>query len=299
MQFENEKALQGFLSAVLSDGGIHNQREVWTKDKDGKIDVLSDGYAIEVKPYLNRPSLLQALGQLVTYRDSFPGRQLVVAGLTPSDERSLKSAQQVATRVEAQGVSVWWVDQMPMFKEAYYGVRQKENEDPQEYEEVEEPQGLASGWIAKAAIAFFLLILLAMCDRTQQQTAQQAVTPQQTSSSVVQSKTAIAIHPAGTELNIRGKNDKVLGVITPGETVEVLGTVQADGYIEIRRGSDRGDVFAEYLDSYSKAKIMNYELEELLIQQREELEKSNPDKDTLDELSEAIYDIESQQQAGF
>ena len=44
---------------------------------------------------------------------------------------------------------------------------------------------------------------------------------------------------------------------------------------------------------------MNYELEELLRQQREELEKTNPDEDTLDELSEAIYDIESQQQAGF
>ncbi|MEM9264545.1 MAG: hypothetical protein AAGA46_03380 [Cyanobacteria bacterium P01_F01_bin.13] len=106
MNFENEAALQAFIHSYV--GG---EREVEFPD-GSRIDVLTDKYAIEVKPKLTRSSLLQALGQSTIYKNNCPDRVHVIAGLTPSNTAESYAN---AERVREAGTQVWYVDQMDEF----------------------------------------------------------------------------------------------------------------------------------------------------------------------------------------
>jgi len=120
MSFENEAELQEFLAIALQNLGHENEREVSTASGGGRIDILSDQYAIEVKPKLTRSALFQASGQIQSYQSSFPGRQMVIAGIAPSGESAYKSAKNTAQVIEKEnGILTWFVDEMPEFQKAY------------------------------------------------------------------------------------------------------------------------------------------------------------------------------------
>lgn len=137
MQFKNEYELQAFIHSFV--GG---QREVKFSD-DSRIDILTNRYAIEVKPKLTRTALLLALGQSTIYKTNCPDRVHVVAGLTPKNK---PESYATAGRVKQAGTQVWYVDQMPQFIEhwekmakppAHGKVPQHVNEPDEQY--IEEP----------------------------------------------------------------------------------------------------------------------------------------------------------------
>lgn len=110
MNFKNEDELQLFIHKVI--GG---QREV-TFSSGKRIDILTSNYAVEVKPKLTRDSIYQAMGQLLAYQRFIGERQLVIAGMTPSDESSSLST---AREAKASGIEVWYVDKLNIFQNAW------------------------------------------------------------------------------------------------------------------------------------------------------------------------------------
>lgn len=119
MIFEDEKELQAFVAAVLTASNEPAQREVLT-DNGRFVDVLSPNYAIECKKVLSRSALLQAAGQMGLYQSSFPNRQYVLAGLSPTSERALASAKSTAADIKDEfGYDTWFIDELPLFQGAY------------------------------------------------------------------------------------------------------------------------------------------------------------------------------------
>lgn len=107
VEFDNEDDLQEFIHDYI--GG---EREVWL-DSANRIDILTDDYAIEVKPFLTPASLNQAAGQLTRYRPLIADRKLVIAGLTPASVTT--TVQNLVSSYQAAGIRVWFVDQMDEF----------------------------------------------------------------------------------------------------------------------------------------------------------------------------------------
>ena len=150
MEFENEYQLQAFIHSVV--GG---QREV--KFADGsRIDILTDRYAIEVKPKLTRSALLQALGQTTVYQSNCSGTVPVIAGMTPKNaEESYANAE----RIRQAGVQVWYIDQMNQFVDHWESqrspVRRVASSPEQEFEIP------PAAWIVWAILGF----LVTMCSQ--------------------------------------------------------------------------------------------------------------------------------------
>lgn len=95
-----EKQLQEYISLRLKKYGFTAQLEV--KLNDGKADIVSDwqdGAIIEVKKYLDRSSIYQAVGQLSLYGLKNE-RVLAIAGFHPTDNRERESALTTASMVE-------------------------------------------------------------------------------------------------------------------------------------------------------------------------------------------------------
>lgn len=170
MEFDNEAALQEFISKSLRQLGHENEREVVTAGGNGRIDVLSEKYAIEVKPKLNRSAMFQAAGQVQSYKSSFPGRQLVIAGLAPSGEDAYKSAKNTAQVLEQEnGIVTWFVDEMTEFKDLYWGKPEPSSHGSTDRFEFD------SFW-GRFAIAVFLFFVIAITSVATQNKTPTAIT---------------------------------------------------------------------------------------------------------------------------
>lgn len=105
MKFRNEAELRSAIAAWLEAKGERPQQEAWVTH--GRLDILTNRYAIEVKLSLSHRALFQAVGQLVVVAPS--GLRLVAAGLTPSKnkERSIE----IAEILREKGLQIWFLDQ--------------------------------------------------------------------------------------------------------------------------------------------------------------------------------------------
>ncbi|MEA5447633.1 hypothetical protein VB780_03565 [Leptolyngbya sp. CCNP1308] len=116
MYFPSEYSLQEFLFTFFKVHGYEAATEV-PIEGGGKADLVAHIYLIECKKVLTRSNLFEAAGQLTTYLKARPDKILVIAGLTPvSGERE---ARQAAQRLEAVGFSVWFIDELEIFKSFY------------------------------------------------------------------------------------------------------------------------------------------------------------------------------------
>ena len=111
MEFGSEADLQAFMHQCL--GG---DREVKLSPAC-RIDLRTDQYDIEIKPYLNGPAMDKAAGQIARYSPFSDGRIPVIAGCTP--QNFSKSTEALADSFRHAGIEVWFVDQMEVFQEAY------------------------------------------------------------------------------------------------------------------------------------------------------------------------------------
>ncbi|MFG6095110.1 SH3 domain-containing protein [Leptothoe sp. ISB3NOV94-8A] len=164
MNFKNEDHLQEFIHSVT--GGA---REVEMPD-GSRVDVLTSGAVIEVKPKLTRSALLQAMAQAQIYGSHHPGKRMVIAGCTPSNE---EASYTTADRVRSQGVEVWYVDQMREFQEAWDDLHEAEYEEEPSFDwhrpladlfnsDPQDDGDGDSGWIAILMIGALLLFLIGL-----------------------------------------------------------------------------------------------------------------------------------------
>jgi hypothetical protein len=103
-----EKDLQNYIAQRLTQRGFHTQTEV--QANGGRADIVTNwqsgamptagGYAIvEVKKYLDRDTIYQAVGQLNLYGLNNTHKLIVMGFLTP-DARAQPSALKTASMVE-------------------------------------------------------------------------------------------------------------------------------------------------------------------------------------------------------
>ena len=122
MHFRNEAALRDFIAEVV------NGTTEYTLSRANRIDIISDRYFIEVKPYLTPSAMDKAGGQITRYSAYAGNRKLVIAGCTPDDFSTT-----VRKRAEAYrhvGIHVWFIDQMPSFQDEYKIKHQKRIKKP-------------------------------------------------------------------------------------------------------------------------------------------------------------------------
>jgi hypothetical protein len=232
MQFKNEAHLQEFLHHALIGMGVKNKREVVT-DNGSRIDILSDQWAIEVKPVLHRSALFQSAGQMSVYKSSFPGRELVLAGIAPSSEPSLKSAIATAARIQKEmGIQVWFIDQMPEFQEAYASGDKPRLVGPDHGAS----ESLGFGWV----FVFGVILLMALFYGNKE-VPKSAAIPAVATQLVAKSDRSII-----KTVNIRKSpeiNDQnLIGQVNPGDVITLTGRTEANAdavWAEIE--NDRGD----------------------------------------------------------
>ena len=114
MEFASQETLRTFLSRWLKDHGHTVYCQVPCPD-GGQVDILTEDYLIACCPTLTPEALETAVRKILTYQSHFPDQQLVVAGLSPSQDWD--QAYQVAD--QQQGVQIWFVDQMKPFLDYY------------------------------------------------------------------------------------------------------------------------------------------------------------------------------------
>lgn len=176
MEFENEDQLQEFIADYFDAHGDNVFREV--SAGGGRCDVVTNQYAIEVKPTLTRSAIFQAAGQLGSYKADLPGKTCVIAGLLPSGERSAQSAINTAERC---GYEVWFVNHMQQFQDFYDGSGDSQNVQDVEYTDL--PDYFFGSRIPSAifwfGLAIFLLFSWAIASEEQLQDQQVQQTIQQ------------------------------------------------------------------------------------------------------------------------
>ncbi|MBE9111466.1 hypothetical protein IQ273_18850 [Nodosilinea sp. LEGE 07298] len=116
MYFPSELSLKKFLFVFFKVHGYEAATEVLLKG-GGKADLITSAYIIECKKVLTRSHLFEAAGQLTTYLKARPDKLLVIAGLTPVS--GMYDAKQAAQRLENVGYSVWFIDELEIFKSFY------------------------------------------------------------------------------------------------------------------------------------------------------------------------------------
>ncbi len=114
MEFASQETLRTFLSRWLKDHGHTVYCQVPCPE-GGQVDIVTEDYLIDCCPTLTPAALESAVKKILTYQPHFPDQQLVVAGLSPSQDWD--QAYQVAD--QQQGVQIWFVDQMKPFLDYY------------------------------------------------------------------------------------------------------------------------------------------------------------------------------------
>jgi hypothetical protein len=246
MKFANESELQGFISSALHQLGHENMREVFTESGKGRIDILSAQYAIEVKPKLTRGSLFQAAGQVQSYMSSFPGRRLVIAGVSPSGDEAYRSAKSTAQVIEQEnGIVVWFVDEMPQFQELYLGSTEYVPAETQEQQDYYEPDyfDIDSIWVKCAAVVFILFATAVAMTANKNGTPTAFTTTQPGSAQV----TAVQTTLVTGRFNLRSEpstatDANIVGTVNPGDVVALTGRAtdnQYGNWVQVQIGNDR------------------------------------------------------------
>ncbi len=208
MNFKNEYELQEFIHSVI--GGT---REV-TFQNGKRIDILSEHYAVEVKPKLTRSAIYQAMGQLTAYKSYTGDRQLVVAGISPSDA---KSAESTANEARAAGMEVWFVDQMPAFQSAWNGVS-SESGSPEPSNDIE----IFFNWLFGTKLGWASIIFAAVCwlNATSQPQGQPPPT--------------VPLRKQASEVSL------IVEKVPQDATVTILQCNPAKDWVQVRWGSKQG-----------------------------------------------------------
>jgi hypothetical protein len=230
MQFANESELQSFISSALHQLGHENMREVFTESGKGRIDILSAKYAIEVKPKLTRSSLFQAAGQVQSYMSSFPGRRLVIAGISPTGDDAYRSAKSTAQVIEQEnGIAVWFVDEMPQFQELYLGNPQQATVESQEQQQYyDEPDYFYFDFdsvLGKCIAAVVIIFVIAATMTATKNGTPTAVTAIDQSRGKV---TALQAALVTGRFNLRSDpttstDANIVGTVNPGDVVGLTG----------------------------------------------------------------------------
>lgn len=115
MKFQSEKALQDYCLQVLSVKGIAAQAEIWT-NSGIRADIVTDDAVIELKKFLNRDAIYQALGQALAYQKDLHRPLLWIVGQLPIDRQQQITARTVAKAVSGNGVRVSFIEEDPFWQ---------------------------------------------------------------------------------------------------------------------------------------------------------------------------------------
>lgn len=154
MNFQSEAELQAFLHAAL--GG---EREI-SLGPSCRIDLRTDNYDIEIKPFLTSSALDKAAGQAYRYSQYSGGRSSVVAGCTP--EKYDEALKRLADSHRSAGLEVWFIDQMPFFQDAYENLYTLQQEPAYEAPRYSTPN-YETNWIHIAAAVVGLVFVTSFC----------------------------------------------------------------------------------------------------------------------------------------
>jgi hypothetical protein len=217
MNFSTESELQAFMQYAL--GG---EREV-SLGSACRIDLRTNKYDIEIKPYLSPSVMDKAAGQLSRYCQYSGGRLQVIAGCSPA--RYDESLERLADAHRAAGIEVWFVDQMKFFQDAYDKYCQQDSinyceEDPGLFPE------FTVEWWKTAAALIGLVFVLSFC-----------ATPKPTFQPV-QPLVPKAIVQTGQAADLRVRSSpslesKILAQLANGTSVDLTGRA-SNGWAEIR-----------------------------------------------------------------
>lgn len=116
--FETEADLVAAYRLYLAARGIQSEREVACSNGKGfSADLVSETTVWEAKLYLDRTSLYQALGQVISYQRVLKRPKVAIFGLLPDDPETAAQAQRIAQWLKEihQGLWVLFVDCDPAF----------------------------------------------------------------------------------------------------------------------------------------------------------------------------------------
>ncbi|HIK43261.1 MAG TPA: hypothetical protein IGR64_00065, partial [Leptolyngbyaceae cyanobacterium M65_K2018_010] len=116
MEFSSQETLQAFLARWLEEHGHSVYRQV-PSPAGGKIDILTQDYAIDCSHTLTQTALWSAADDMQAQTPHFPDQRPVIAGLTP--DQDWEEAYKLAEQLKHSGIEVWFVDQMPPFVNYY------------------------------------------------------------------------------------------------------------------------------------------------------------------------------------
>ena len=104
MKFKNEYEVQEHIHRWLLSKGYASQREVKC-GKIGRCDIVTEMWAIEVKPFLTRSAIDNANAQVRAYADHL-GKRPMIAGVIPDSKEKWNAAQVAIERAKLAGVSL-------------------------------------------------------------------------------------------------------------------------------------------------------------------------------------------------
>lgn len=123
MEFSTEEDLRAFLASWLGAHG-HNVYHEIKCPEGGKIDILTQDYAVECRQWLTQNALLDAMEDLIACEPHITQHRPVVAGLTPAatveeDGEDSSSIEEVLEQLNAAGIEVWFLDQIEVLQDYY------------------------------------------------------------------------------------------------------------------------------------------------------------------------------------
>ncbi|MBF2073553.1 MAG: hypothetical protein IGS50_07305 [Synechococcales cyanobacterium C42_A2020_086] len=113
MTFQTERDIQDYIETRLKQRGIPVEREVVCGKSDVRADLVTPDTVIEVKKYLNRNAIYQAIGQGSTYQKYLNKPKLLVIGLAPISLSAYQQAERLAADVQTPRLQVVFIDRDP------------------------------------------------------------------------------------------------------------------------------------------------------------------------------------------
>jgi len=138
MNFNSKSELQSFLARFICSLGHHPRLEV--QASNGRIDILTHAFLVNCKLTLTPAVIYQARSQLAAYKNYYPGRKLIITGLSPA---KYESARKVAIVLEAEikALQIWFIAQIPGIQDFYDRHRLESTENIEN--EVTQPYSIA------------------------------------------------------------------------------------------------------------------------------------------------------------
>lgn len=112
MELKQETDIRQYIETWLKQQGIPAEREV-VCGNGVRADLVTPDTVIEIKKYLNRGAIYQALGQGVAYQTLLNKPKLLIIGLAPPSEKRYQEAQRIAENIRTETVQVVFIDKDP------------------------------------------------------------------------------------------------------------------------------------------------------------------------------------------